>query len=781
MTTSANLGFPRLGIRRELKHANEKYWAGKIDRNELIETAVGLRLKHWKIQLEAGIDVIPVNDFSYYDHMLDTAFLVGAIPRRFDTKEINNFDLDTYFNMARGSQDSVPMEMTKWFDTNYHYIVPEFYNSTKFRLTSDHPFEAVKSAQNTGIANPRPVLVGPVTFLMLGKIMDEGLSRLDLVDDLTDVYIRILERFFEMNVDWVQIDEPVLVLDLDDEANELFKRAYSRISKITDRPKIMTVSYFGGFGDNFDLAFSLNTEGLHLDLIRAPEELDNILEKGDHNKLYSLGLVSGRNVWKTNLNEAFNLIAKADAKFGSENIQISPSCSLLHSPFDLESETQIDDSVKEWLAFAVQKLTEVSTLSKAANDGIDSVKKEFAQSESAFQKRKVSPLVLDPHVKERLDSVNGSLLHRDSAFPVRRKAQDDLMNLPLIPTTTIGSFPQTSEIRKLRSDLKKRRIDSSFYEENLKSEIKDTIHFQEDIGLDILVHGEFERTDMVEYFGEQLKGILITKNGWVQSYGSRAVKPPIIYGDVSRPEPMTVKWSEYAQSLTAKPVKGMLTGPITLLHWSFIRDDQPKNVTCNQLALAVRDEVHDLEEAGINVIQIDEPAIREGLPLRKNDWDEYLKWAVNSFRLSSCGVKDSTQIHTHMCYSEFNEIFEAIAALDADVISIEASRSRMELLDAFDEFLYPNDIGPGVYDIHSPRIPTVEEMADLLRTAVKSVPKDRLWGNPDCGLKTRNWDEVKISLKNMVEAVGIVRKELNGFKPHDPKYADTELKSAVEG
>ncbi len=764
MAKSANLGFPRLGLKRKWKKASESYWAGKISQDELIATANELTSRHWQMQMDAEIDYIPCNDFAFYDIMLDMSVLLGAVPTRYNIGAEEEIDIDTHFAMARGRQDETTdvtaMEMTKWFDTNYHYIVPEFETGMKFRLASTHPFSAVERAKKVGVKNPRPVIIGPVTYLLLGKIVDEGCSRMDLIDNLLDVYVDILRRFYDQGVEWVQMDEPALVLDLDDEAKSLYRHAYARFAPREKRPKMLITTYFGSVAHNADLATQLG-EGLHIDLVRAPEQLDTIVNTIDNQLILSLGVVDGRNIWRTDLDKSFSLLERAARGMGgATRIQIAPSCSLLHCPIDLDAETTLDPEIKEWFAFGKQKLSEISALNKALNGEMDKAEPMFRDSREAFRKRSSSPRVTNPDVQKRLKEITDAMTRRETVFAERKKVQDNKLHLPLLPSTTIGSFPQTREVRKLRANVKKGAISREEYEKAMEAEIEKTVRFQEEIDLDVLVHGEFERNDMVEYFGEQLDGYVFSKNGWVQSYGSRGVKPPIIFGDIVRKSPMTVRWSKYAKDLTDHPMKGMLTGPVTMLQWSFVRDDQPRNVTCDQLALVIRDEVVDLEAAGIDVIQIDEPAIREGLPLRRGDWDSYLEWAVRSFRISASGVQDETQIHTHMCYSEFNDIFQAIADMDADVISIEASRSRMELLDAFEDFLYPNDIGPGVYDIHSPRVPSVEEMIELLQAALKHVPKDRLWVNPDCGLKTRQWIEVEPALKNMVIAAKEVRKGL---------------------
>ncbi len=764
MATTANLGFPRLGLKREWKRASERYWSGRISQEELLATASKLTARHWALQADQGVESIPCGDFSFYDLMLDTAVMVGAIPERYGVGEDDEIDVDTYFALARGRQDETAdvtaMEMTKWFDTNYHYIVPEFEKGMRFRLASGHPFDSVERARAQGIQTPRPVLIGPATFLLLGKVVDEGPERVELAESLGRVYGEVLRRFHEMNIPVVQVDEPALVLDLDEEALEVFRRAYSVLPPLRDRPKMLTTTYFGSITHNLDLALSLG-EGIHLDLVRAPEQLPAVLGKDDGKRLVSLGVVNGRNIWRTDLDRALKLLRTAEMQLGGhDRIEVAPSCSLLHSPIDLDAEDALDPEVKEWLAFGKQKLAELTTLKRALTEGEAAVQEEMASARDALRRRREHPRVHNDGVRNRQATITEKDTMRPAPFPERKAAQQKKLKLPLLPTTTIGSFPQTREVRRLRLRLRKGEITQTEYDQAIEAEILKTIRFQEEAGLDVLVHGEFERNDMVEYFGQQLEGYVFTKNGWVQSYGSRGVKPPILFGDVHRPSPMSVRWSRFARENTDRPMKGMLTGPVTMLKWSFVRDDQPLASTCEQIALAIRDEVQDLEQAGIDVIQIDEPALREALPLRKEDWPNYLDWAVRCFRLSSSGVHNETQIHTHMCYSEFNEIFDAIAALDADVISIEASRSRMELLDAFEEFHYPNDIGPGVYDIHSPRVPTVEEMVELLRSALVHVGKDHLWVNPDCGLKTRAWQETEASLLNMVASARKVRTSL---------------------
>jgi 5-methyltetrahydropteroyltriglutamate--homocysteine methyltransferase len=749
-----NLGFPRIGVKRELKKATENYWKGIIREEELLLTAKELRKRHWQLQRENGIDLIPVGDFSLYDQMLDMTATLGAVPKRFGTSG-GPTNIETYFDMARGKGKSYAMEMTKWFDTNYHYIVPEFEPDQTFKLSSEKIFEETKEAIDLGF-NVKPVLVGPLTYIFLGKETEAVFDRFNHLDSILRIYEEILSRLSKL-CEWVQLDEPILVLDLDREVAEKFKKAYERLSKATGSMKILLATYFGSLGENENLALKLPVSGIHLDLVRAPNQLDSVLKNIDPKKTLSLGVVNGRNIWKTNFNTAVSNVKKASEVIGNERIMVAPSCSLLHSPIDLEEETTLNPEIKNWMAFARQKCKELQIIQNAALGDDSSI--ELTANREALKSRKESPLVTNKSVQEELQNISKEMLTRESTFASRIKKQEEELNLPLLPTTTIGSFPQTKEIRNVRSKFRKGEITEENYKKSIKDFIKETIDKQEELSIDVLVHGEPERNDMVEYFGEQLKGYCFTKNGWVQSYGTRCVKPPILYGDVIRPQPMTVDWTKYAQSLTDIPMKGMLTGPVTILCWSFVRDDQKRSETCRQIALALRKEVNDLEEAGIRIIQVDEPAIREGLPLRKKDWENYLKWAIDCFRLTTSGVQDETQIHTHMCYSEFNDIIEWIAKMDADVISIEASRSKMELLKAFKDFHYPNQIGPGVYDIHSPRIPSKEEIKDLIKKAAEVIPIENLWVNPDCGLKTRTWDEVIPSLRNVVEAAEELRKE----------------------
>jgi 5-methyltetrahydropteroyltriglutamate--homocysteine methyltransferase len=663
-------------------------------------------------------------------------------------------ELDTYFAMARGTKDAPAMEMTKWFDTNYHYIVPEFHKGQTFSLSSRKALDEVNEAKALGIVT-RPVLIGPVTYITLGKVKGEEFDPLSLLDAVLPVYAELLGELKAAGVDWVQIDEPVLALDLSQAQKQALRAAYRQLAPAAS--KIMLASYFGGYGDSLDLATSLPVAGHHADLVRGGSELDRLLSTVPPDRALSLGVVDGRNVWRANLTNAFGLIETALAARSADTLQIAPSCSLIHTPVDLEAEARLDPELRGWMAFAKQKLDEVATLARAATNGKASVAAAFRASDAAAQSRRASPHIHSNEVARRMAAVSAQDLARKSPRDIRRSTQRSLMSLPPFPTTTIGSFPQTAEVRKARAAHRKGELDDASYEAFLKAETEKAVRMQEDLDLDVLVHGEFERNDMVEYFGEQLAGFAFTQNGWVQTYGSRYVKPPVIFGDVSRPEPMTVKWSAYAQSLTDRPMKGMLTGPVTILQWSFVRDDQQRSETCRQIALAIRDEVSDLEKAGIRLIQIDEPALREGLPLRRAEHTDYLKWAVDCFRLAAAGVADETQIHTHMCYCEFNDIMPSIAALDADVISIETSRSDMELLESFSEFKYPSDIGPGVYDIHSPRRPSTAEMVQLLTKARERLASDQIWVNPDCGLKTRRWEEVKPALDNMVAAAKQMR------------------------
>ncbi|WP_010254447.1 5-methyltetrahydropteroyltriglutamate--homocysteine S-methyltransferase [Myroides injenensis] len=757
------LGYPRIGSQRELKKANEQYWAGKITREELEKVAKTIRQNNWQLQESTGISLIPSNDFSYYDQVLDWSLAVGAIPKRYHQLISKKLPLlDLYFAMARGYQkddiDITAMEMTKWFDTNYHYLVPEFYRGQTFELTSTKVVEEYLEAKSFGIET-KPVILGLVTYLLLGKLKEDDFDVLELIDNLIPVYIEIIERLVKVGVKSIQIDEPFLVLDLSNKQKEAIASFYQTIKEKFPTLEVTVTTYFGGLEDNLDLAVSLPIDTLHIDLIRGENQIDELLVKAPKTLKLSLGIVDGRNIWKNDYEKSLSLIDKAIKKRGVDNIIISTSSSLLHSPCDLDNEIKLSADIKQWLAFAKQKVKEVVDLAYLATASDRENIAVYQENIVASKNKKTSSLIHNNNVKDRLNGITEDYANRQSPFSVRQPLQHKALDLPLFPTTTIGSFPQTTEVRQWRAKFKKGELTTQEYEELLKHETARAIKWQEEIGLDVLVHGEFERNDMVEYFGEQLQGFAFTQNGWVQSYGSRCVKPPIIYGDVYRSEPLTVFWSSYAQSLTDKKVKGMLTGPVTILQWSFVRNDISRAETCTQIALAIRDEVLDLEKEGIQVIQIDEPAIREGLPLRKAKWNDYLIWAVRTFRISAAGVKNETQIHTHMCYSEFNDIIEHIAAMDADVITIECSRSQMDLLDAFAAFKYPNEIGPGVYDIHSPRVPTKEEMIYLIKKAAAVIPTSQLWVNPDCGLKTRHWEETEKALIAMVAVTKQLREE----------------------
>lgn len=771
MVLTNNLGYPRIGAQRELKKANEAFWAGKISRRGLLDAGLKIRHTNWKVQKEAGIDHIPSNDFSYYDQVLDATLTFGAIPARYHAladKKGGEYELELYFAMARGYQqegvDVTAMEMTKWFDTNYHYIVPEFTKDQAFSLFSEKAVNEFYEAKQLGIET-KPVLLGPISYLLLGKEKGEGFHRLDLIDRLLPVYSQLLEKLKSYGAKWVQLDEPFLALDLDDRTKALYKKVFAQLAQAHPTLKIALTTYFEGLKENEDLALALPVHALHLDLVRDETQLQRVLPKvGEGALILSLGVVDGRNIWKNDYEKSLGLVRSAIAHLGEERIWVAPSCSLLHVPCDLDQETDegiLPATVKNWLAFAKQKLHEVQDIALLASADGDEKKQERLEANRQVQEdRRSSKLIHHDEVKQRLAAIAAGDDQRNSPFDVRKAQQQQVLGLPLFPTTTIGSFPQTKEVRSWRAQLKKGSITQEQYDELIRQETREAIHWQESLGIDVLVHGEFERNDMVEYFGEQLQGYAFTKNGWVQSYGSRCVKPPVLYGDVSRPKDMTVFWTAYAQSLTKLPVKGMLTGPVTILQWSFVRNDQPRADTTFQIALAIRDEVLALEKAGVKVIQIDEPAIREGLPLRKADQQDYLDWAVKAFRLSASGVGDATQIHTHMCYSEFNDIIAHIAAMDADVITIETSRSQMELLDAFADFRYPNDIGPGVYDIHSPRVPSEVEMVSLLEKAKAVIPAAQLWANPDCGLKTRAWPETKAALEAMVAAAKTLRERV---------------------
>jgi len=771
------LGYPRIGAKRELKKATEAYWQGKLSRSELEAVGRELRRQHWLAQRDAGIDLIPSNDFSFYDHVLDTTCLVGNIPRRFGWRG-GEVDLETRFAIARGVRpkagvsakcqcsdhalaatngaETFASEMTKWFDTNYHYIVPEFERDTRFVLSSSKPFDEFTEALALGLRT-KPVLTGPVTYLKLGKVTSNPrFDRFELLERLLPVYVQALRRLADAGAEWVQFDEPACALDLPSSERAALTTTYATLAAAEPRLKLVVATYFGGLRDNLRCFLDLPVAAVHIDATRETREVETILREFPADKILSLGLVDGRNVWRHDFAVSRPIAENAIGRLGAERVWIAPSCSLLHTPVTLRHEMRLDPEIKSWLAFAGEKLAEVVALRTLLSGG--SGEPIFSVNQAAVASRKNSSRIHRAEVETRLHTVCARDLERRSAFPERQKAQRARLALPAFPTTTIGSFPQTEAVRAARARWKKGELSDADYESFLERETAECVQFQDELGLDVLVHGEFERNDMVEYFGEQLDGFAFTENGWVQSYGSRCVKPPIIYGDVARPNPMTVRWSTFAQSLTRRPMKGMLTGPITVLQWSFVRDDQPRRDTAWQIALALRDEVLDLERAGIRVIQIDEPALREGLPLRREDWKHYLEWSVDAFRLTAAGVADDTQIHTHMCYAEFNDIIAAIARMDADVITIETSRSNMELLGAFEMFRYPNEIGPGVYDIHSPRVPTANEMAALIEKATRVLPAENLWVNPDCGLKTRGWPEVKAALANMVEAARTLRK-----------------------
>jgi 5-methyltetrahydropteroyltriglutamate--homocysteine methyltransferase len=756
-------GFPRIGGRRELKVATEGYWAGRVSADELHETACRLRRENWRLMRDAGVDLVPSNDFSYYDQVLDTTALVGAVPPRYGSPG-GDVDLDTYFAMARGRQDGgvdvTAMEMTKWFDTNYHYIVPELGPEVSFSLGSSKPFDEYVEARELGIQT-KPVLIGPVTYLLLGKPgegVDEDFDRLLLLDALLDVFAEVIGKLGELGADWIELHEPAFVQDREEAELDALRRAYQRLAAVQGRPRICVTTYFDHVGGAMPVLDELPIEAVGLDLNRGPRNLDLLEEAGGlGDKALFAGLVDGRNVWINDLRASLGKLEELRALAGE--LVVSTSCSLQHVPIDLDAETVLDEELKSWMAFARQKLAEVVTLAKGADDP-GSIAGELERNAAALGARARSPRTGNPAVRGRVSALTEEDLRRASAFEVRRAPQRERLDLPAFPTTTIGSFPQTADVRAVRAALRSGEIGEAEYERRIKDEIERVIRLQEDLGLDVLVHGEPERNDMVQYFGEQMEGYTFTENAWVQSYGSRYVRPPIIFGDVARPHPMTVAWITYAQSLTEKPVKGMLTGPVTMLKWSFVRDDQPESDTCRQIALAIRDEVADLEAAGVGIVQVDEPAIREGLPLRRERWGEYLDWAVRGFRLATSGVRDETQVQTHMCYSEFGDILEQIQRMNADVLLIEAARSRMELLHDWARTRYDKDVGPGVYDIHSPRVPPAEEMAELLREAARVLDPEQLWVNPDCGLKTRRYEEAEPALRNMVQAARQLREEL---------------------
>lgn len=758
-----NLGYPRIGDNRALKKALEAYWRKEISQKDLLIAAQKIRLQNWQLQKDAGVDLIPSNDFSLYDQMLDMCLTVSAIPKRFhpliENKEVSEADL--YFAMARGFQEGVlditAMEMTKWLDTNYHYIVPEFYAYQQFNFLSHKIINEYKEAKNAGIET-KPVILGPITFLLFGKEKESGFHRLDLLKNLLPVYKEILQQLNELGAQYIQFDEPCLATNLSNTELTALTAAYQELKAVCPNIQLILANYFDCYGENLSVVLKLPFDVFHLDLVRCPSQLEDIINTNfTHSKAkLSLGVIDGRNIWKNDYEKSIQLIKKASNYFGDERIMIAPSCSLLHVPCNLDNENKLDGELKNWLSFAKQKIAELIDLKKIIqNEG--EAASILDKNKAAIHSRKSSSSIHKETVKTRVAIITEKDTQRESGFVTRQAKQKALFNLPLFPTTTIGSFPQTTDVRKLRAQLKKGILSKTEYNQALEAATVESIRLQEELDIDVLVHGEFERNDMVEYFGEQLKGYAFSELGWVQSYGSRCVKPPILFGDIERENAMTVDWTSFAQSQTNRLMKGMLTGPITMLQWSFVRDDQPRETTAMQLALAIRDEVLDLEKAGIKIIQIDEPAIREGLPLRKEEWQAYLQWAVKAFKIAASGVKDETQIHTHMCYSEFNDIIQNVADMDADVITIETSRSQMELLEAFVQFNYPNEIGPGVYDIHSPRVPSIEEMETLLEKALAVIPAENLWINPDCGLKTRNWPETKQALENMVEAAKKLR------------------------
>jgi 5-methyltetrahydropteroyltriglutamate--homocysteine methyltransferase len=762
--TSHNLGFPRIGADRELKKALELYWRSEITQAQLEAIGRDLRLQHWKLQADAGLDLIPTGDFAWYDQVLTLSATLGNIPQRH--RKSHTIDLDTLFRVARGHAPSgccaSASDMTKWFDTNYHYLVPEFHPNQTFTLSWTQIIDETAEAIAQGY-KVKPVILGPLSYLWLGKEVrlekeiNKHFDRFDLLENILPAYQQLLNALADLGVEWVQIDEPILVLDLPEKWQRAFEKVYHSLKHT--QLKILVASYFGALGENLSTAVNLPVAGLHIDAVRAPEQALTVLDRLSSHKILSIGIVDGRNVWRNDLQKSLHFLKNLHERLG-DRLWLAPSCSLLHSPVNLDREEKLAPDIKSWLAFAKQKIQEVAILKMLLVEPKNiEAQQHLQESTQAVQARLTSTKIHNLDVQKRLTTLQPSHSIRESLFTQRRAKQQISLNLPLFPTTTIGSFPQTTHIRQTRNDFKQGKISTQHYEQAMRAEIADCIARQEALDIDVLVHGEAERNDMVEYFGEQLEGYAFTQFGWVQSYGSRCVKPPIIFGDVSRPIAMTVAWAQYAQSLSKKPVKGMLTGPLTLLFWSFVRNDQARDITAKQIALAIRDEVIDLENAGIKIIQIDEPAIREGLPLRQKDRPAYLEWAVNAFRLSASGVKDETQIHTHMCYSEFNDIVSAISDLDADVITIETSRSDGELLEVFENFQYPNDIGPGVYDIHSPNVPEVDSILALLKNAARDIPIERLWVNPDCGLKTRAWPETEAALARMVAAAKILRAE----------------------
>lgn len=749
------LGFPRVGLKRELKKAQESYWAGNSTQEELLNVGRELLARHWQQQQQAGVDLVPVGDFAWYDHVLTTSLLLGNVPERHQNAD-GSIDLDTLFRIGRGraptGTPAAAAEMTKWFNTNYHYMVPEFQQGQQFKLGWTQLLDEVDEALALG-HKIKPVLLGPVTYLWLGKVKGEQFDRLSLLKDILPVYQQVLGELAKRGIEWVQIDEPALVLELPPEWLDAYQPAYQALQ---GQVKLLLTTYFDSIGHNLDTIRALPVQGLHVDVVAGQDDIAELNAKLPQEWLLSLGVINGRNVWRADLSHWFE---RLQPLVNSRPLWLGSSCSLLHSPIDLSEETRLDAEVKSWFAFALQKCAELALLTQALNAPSEAKLAELAAYSAPIRARRASSRVHNPQVEQRLAAITAQDIERQQPYEARAAAQRKRFNLPAWPTTTIGSFPQTTEIRGLRLDFKQGRLDGKNYRTGISEHIKQAIAEQERLGLDVLVHGEAERNDMVEYFGEHLDGFVFTQNGWVQSYGSRCVKPPVIIGDISRPEAITVEWAKYAQSLTDKPVKGMLTGPVTILCWSFPREDVSRETIAKQIALALRDEVEDLEKAGIGIIQIDEPALREGLPLRRADWQAYLQWAVDAFKLNAAVAQNDTQIHTHMCYCEFNDIMDSIAALDADVITIETSRSDMELLESFEDFAYPNEIGPGVYDIHSPNVPSVEWIEALLRKAAQRIPAERLWVNPDCGLKTRGWPETRQALANMVLAAQRLREE----------------------
>ncbi|XP_015946990.1 5-methyltetrahydropteroyltriglutamate--homocysteine methyltransferase [Arachis duranensis] len=756
------VGYPRMGPKRELKFALESFWEGKSSAEDLRKVAADLKASIWKQMADAGIKYIPSNTFSWYDHMLDTSALLGAVPPRYGWSG-GEIGFDTYFSMARGNASVPAMEMTKWFDTNYHFIVPELGPDMNFTYASHKAVDEYKEAKALGV-DTVPVLVGPVTYLLLSKPakgVDKSFCLLSLLPKVLAVYKEVVADLKAAGASWIQFDEPALVLDLESKELQAFTTAYSEFASALSGLNVLIETYFADVpAEAYKTLTSLSgVTAFGFDLVRGTKTLDLIKGGFPSGKHLFAGVVDGRNIWANDLSASLNTLKSLEGIVGKDNLVVSSSCSLLHTAVDLVNETKLDNEIKSWLAFAAQKVVEVNALAKALSGQMDEA--FFSSNASALASRKSSPRVTNADVQKAAAALKGSDHRRATNVTARLDAQQKKLNLPILPTTTIGSFPQTVELRRVRREYKANKISEDEYVKAIKEEIRKVVELQEELDIDVLVHGEPERNDMVEYFGEQLSGFAFTVNGWVQSYGSRCVKPPIIYGDVSRPKPMTVFWSSAAQSMTKRPMKGMLTGPVTILNWSFVRNDQPRSETTYQIALAIKDEVEDLEKAGITVIQIDEAALREGLPLRKSEQADYLKWAVHSFRITNIGVQDTTQIHTHMCYSNFNDIIHSIIDMDADVITIENSRSDEKLLSVFREGVkYGAGIGPGVYDIHSPRIPPTEEIAERINKMLAVLEKDILWVNPDCGLKTRKYPEVKPALTNMVEATKVIRKQL---------------------